>query len=165
MEITLNSKKHGNKTALIDLEDFNIANSITGYWVVNYNPSADVFYVMASERINGKRKTVLLHRLLFNLKNKEEYVDHINHDGLDNRRKNLRVVTNSENQQNSRISKNNTSGFTGVTRKQGEEKWTAKIRVNRKHIYLGQFNSKSEAIKARKNAERKYFKYKTSISK
>lgn len=97
-----------------------------------------------------------LHRLVTNAP-KNMSVDHINHIGYDNRKKNLRIVTQSQNIMNKSISKNNTSGTPGVCYRQREKKWLAYITVNRKNIYLGIFENKEDAIKARKEAEEKYF--------
>ena len=83
-------------------------------------------------------------------------IDHINHMRLDNRFKNLRVVTNTENGRNSRLSKNNTSGISGVRWRKDIKKWSARIMVNKKEISLGSFSSKQEAIEARNKANKKY---------
>lgn len=52
-------------------------------------------------------------------------------------------------------SKNNTSGVSGVTWNKQMEKWTAEITINKKRKYLGTFSRKEDAIKARKDAEKK----------
>ena len=58
---------------------------------------------------------------------------------------------------NTRIRSNNTSGVTGVSKHKQTNKWRAYIEYNQKYIHLGLFNTKEEAIKARKEAELKYF--------
>ena len=58
---------------------------------------------------------------------------------------------------NARLKKNNTSGYPGVYKHTQNGKWIAKIKVNYESIYLGSFTKKSDAIKARKEAEIKYF--------
>lgn len=82
--------------------------------------------------------------------------DHINRNGLDNRKSNLRLVTRSINNFNTDIRSTNTSGVKGVSYKNREHKWEANITVRRKHIHLGVFKTKEEAIAARQAAERKY---------
>lgn len=72
-------------------------------------------------------------------------------------KQNLRIVTNQQNNINKCISKNNTSGCTGVYYIKNENKWTAGIGVNNKYIYLGCFDNFEDAFKARKEAEEKYF--------
>lgn len=57
-----------------------------------------------------------------------------------------------------RVSSRNTSGFNGVSWYPKKNKWRASITFQRKHISLGYFDKKGDAIKARKEAEEKYFK-------
>ena len=75
-------------------------------------------------------------------------IDHINGNRADNRIKNLRLATNSENQQNRKISKNNTTGFIGVTKLKITNKYIAKIRVNKKQIHIGTFDTAESAFEA-----------------
>ena len=84
-------------------------------------------------------------------------IDHINGNRLDNRIQNLRPATNSENSRNSQISKNNTSGITGVTYHAKAKKWVAQIMVNRKNHYIGLFDSKAAAAAARQAAQVQFF--------
>lgn len=77
-----------------------------------------------------------------------EQVDHINGDGLDNRKSNLRICNGSQNRCNKGKPKNNTSGYKGVTWHTPNKKWVAQIAVNGKHSYIGSFKTKEEAAKA-----------------
>jgi hypothetical protein len=83
--------------------------------------------------------------------------DHINRNPLDNRKHNLRPATHAENSRNQSLRTNNTSGVTGVSRSKSISKWIAEIRINKEHFYLGSFANKDDAIRARLNAEVKYF--------
>jgi hypothetical protein len=84
--------------------------------------------------------------------------DHIEPSNtLDNRKSNLRPATNSEQNQNKGMYRNNISGIKGVGWDTLHQKWRAYIGVNRKTIYLGLFEDKNEAIKTRLRAELKYF--------
>lgn len=85
-------------------------------------------------------------------------VDHQDRNKLNNRKSNLRFLTKSENAINSHVRKDNTSGITGVGMNNRKNRWVARIVVNQRNIHLGTFKSKEEAIKARKDAEEKYFK-------
>lgn len=98
-----------------------------------------------------------LHRLIMGLEDAptKVYVDHINRDSLDNRKENLRVATNANNQANSRLPKNNKSRYKGVRKSKG--KWVAYIKVDYKNIRLGTFEDKLDAMLARRAAEEKYF--------
>ena len=83
-------------------------------------------------------------------------IDHINHNGRDNRVANLREVTHQENHKNQSLSKNNTSGMTGVIFRKDTSKWTAQIMIDGKCKSLGSFLNKGDAIKARKQANMDY---------
>jgi len=73
-------------------------------------------------------------------------LDHINRDRVDNQKKNLRIATTAQNQHNAGMWRHNTSGYKGVTGKRG--KWWARIRVGKKIINLGMFDSKEDAARA-----------------
>lgn len=83
-------------------------------------------------------------------------VDHINGDSLDNRKTNLRIVTPAQNNMNRGLMSNNRTGVPGVDRYM-DRYWRARIGVNGKDVYLGYFDNKDDAIKARYEAEEKYF--------
>ena len=98
-----------------------------------------------------------LHRYIMDAKS-GDYVDHINNNFDDYRRTNLRICDNAENNRNRWLQKNNTSGYPGVNWSKREQKWRARIKVDGREKYLGLFDDKNDAIKAKKDAEEKYFK-------
>ncbi|MED3562284.1 HNH endonuclease [Bacillus xiapuensis] len=128
-----------------DLDDYELIKKYT--WHINSEN-----YIQTT--VNTK--TIKLHRLIMNPE-KDEYIDHINHDTLDNRKQNLRKCSNSENTQNRRTPKNNTSGVKGVIWKKKNNCWEARITYNGKRIHLGCFKELEEAKKVREEAEIKYF--------
>ena len=102
----------------------------------------------------------LAHRIIWAMvhgKWPEDQIDHINHDGTDNRIINLRVVEGRENSKNQSMRPDNKSGFTGVIWGKTNSKWYAYISNNGRRIYLGGFDIKSDAIEARIKANTKYF--------
>lgn len=111
----------------------------------------------ACSRTSGNME--LFHRLVMNC-NEDKLVDHIfqvSNGICDNRKNNLRIVTQQQNSMNAKLSKNNTSGYKGVYWKKHCNKWSAAITYNGKQIHLGYFDDIEKAIKARADAELKYF--------
>lgn len=103
-----------------------------------------------------ENKWIHMHRLITN--NQYELVDHINHNQLDNRKSNLRDASRQINTLNRPdVISTNTSGFTGVYFHTSNKKWVANLSTNNKTYYLGSFADKNDAIKARLEAEKKYF--------
>ena len=104
-------------------------------------------YVQVSSRKEGK-KGKLLHRLIMNVEDPKVQVDHINGNGLDNRKSNLRLCCNSQNQMNKGKTKLNTTGFKGVCFHKLTQKYQATVSLNKKQIYLGLFDTAEEAHQA-----------------
>lgn len=104
--------------------------------------------------VNGK--TYTSHYIAWVMIYKEppkHQIDHINGSGLDNRKRNLRDVDQSENNRNRKIPINNKSGVVGVNWRKQSNAWHAQINDNGKRVHLGLFKNKKDAIKARKQAE------------
>ena len=97
------------------------------------------------------KKHIQLHWLIVG-----KHYDHIDRNLLNNRRYNLRKATFQENSRNQSKSTQNTSGVVGVRWYERRNKRRSYIRVD-KQITLGYFNNKDDAIKARLEAEKKYF--------
>lgn len=107
---------------------------------------------------NGDVKKVFLHRWIMNAPESLQ-VDHINRKPLDNRKQNLRLVTDAQNKQNKGEQSNNRSGISGVSYRKGSNKWRGRILVEGKRINLGSFDTKEEAGKAVLEARRKYMPF------
>ena len=106
-----------------------------------------------------KYRQFATHRVIWALHNGEwpnGQMDHINGVRDDNRIENLRIVTNQENQKNTKLSKNNKSGLPGVCWDKAACRWRATAVVNYKAYYLGIYEDFFEAVCARKSAELKY---------
>lgn len=137
------------KFALVDDDDFEYLNQ----WKWNATQSGSTFYARRQEGIIPFKKTIPMHRQIMNTPAGME-VDHINGNGLDNRRENLRNCTHAENKRNNKRYSNNSSGYIGVDRNKG--KWRAYIQVNKKWIHLGYFSDPIDAAHAYDNAAEKY---------
>jgi hypothetical protein len=94
-----------------------------------------------------KGRSVQMHRFILKAPD-GMHVDHINGNGLDNRRSNLRLATSAQNAQNRDRFWNNTTGYKGVSRQKGRRKFRAQIYANRKAIYLGWYDTAQEAARA-----------------
>ena len=134
--------KMSNGATLIDSEDFNRVNGFN--WFVNrQGKRRDIYYVVAPIKINKKWTRIRIHRLILNA-NIGEIIDHINGDGLDNRKCNLRFCTHQQNIMNRRIT-NGTSKYKGVGWHKGANKWQVQICFNYKLKYLGLYTNEIDA--------------------
>lgn len=133
---------------LIDTEDIEKIKNFT--WRVDTNG-----YVICSLYNEKTKKYDLLgriHRIIMNCPD-GYVVDHINGNKLDNRKNNLRICLQSENTKNHVVGGNNTSGYSGITYNKNNNNW--RVRIGDKEI--GSFANFEDAVKARKEAENKYF--------
>lgn len=131
------------KVAMVDDEDFEELNKYK--WCAFKGNST--YYVSRATRVAKKQKVLLMHRVIMKTP-KGMHTDHINGDGLDNQRSNLRIATHSENMRNTRMSKNNTSGYKGVCWDKNAKKWHVQITVDSKLIYLGLYDTVEDGYKA-----------------
>lgn len=134
------------KVALVDDEDY--PELAPHSWCVHGKRSV----AYAARRRSGGG-TLLMHRVILGDKTGFD-IDHINGNGLDNRKANLRWATRSQNSANRGRNKNNKSGITGVYYLPA--RWMASIKVNYVNHFLGHFDTKDEAIAARRGAEKRY---------
>lgn len=137
---------------MVDNEDFEELNKHKWY----AHDGNCTFYAHRHSIINGKDKTILMHRVISKTPT-GLLTDHIDGNGLNNQKKNLRDATHSQNLQNRKKHKNNTSGYRGVSWNKDTKKWAAIVGVNGKYIYLGLFTSKNSANKICKETRKKYY--------
>jgi len=113
-------------------------------------------YALRGYEVKGKTKLVMMHRELIGAPH-GRLVDHVDGNGLNNRRANLRLASNSENTRNSKKRIDNKSGYKGVCWDELQRKWRASIRLNGRQTYLGLYASPQEAHNAyREAATREY---------
>ena len=137
--------------AIIDADDLEIVN--TSNWYASVKPRT--VYAIRAVYNNGTQQILRLHRIIMKAPFGME-VDHINGNGLDNRKINLRVVSKNENAKNKRMNLNNISGFKGVSWSNKRGKWLSQIQHDGTAIYLGCYLSKEEAYEVYCAASEKY---------
>jgi hypothetical protein len=138
------------QVALVDDEDFE---ELTKY---NWHARADgnTMYAARGLRRNGRWTSITMHQTLCP---DLERVDHINGNGLDNRKENLRPATRTQNNMNRALHRNNSTGFKGVIFSKQHLKYRARITVEKRKRHIGLFDSPEEAAKAYDDQARIYF--------
>ena len=110
---------------------------------------ARAFKYYKSENGKYKRKSFRMHRLILDVENdKTILVDHVDRNGLNNTRENLRICDSSQNQANKLSFVNSSSKYKGVSWNKRENRWKVAITIYGKKYNLGSFTDESEAAKA-----------------
>ena len=142
------------KIAFVDDEDYDLLKHYRWFAFKDHR----FWYARAWTRdIDGKRIILFMHRLILGNPCEGLLVDHINHDGLDNRKSNLRACTNAENLRNKLPRRELPKGFYFCDDEKRKKPWRAKIRGDGKSLHLGYFSSKKEATEAYNKAAGSYF--------
>lgn len=138
-------------TAIVDDEDFDRVSCFKWRASIDRRKDGTIRTVYARRDIvtaTGKACTLYLHRIIAGATDSAVQVDHKNRNGLDCTRTNLRVCTCSQNQGNSVMQIDNTSGFKGVSWHKAAKGWVASIRISGRNTNLGIFHSKEAAAQA-----------------
>ena len=136
------------KFAIVDPQDYE---KLIGYpWYA----AKDLYTFYAQRKETGK--TIKMHRQIMNPP-PGLFVDHINHNGLDNRRANLRIATRLENSRNRRSLNPGISKYKGVAQSKSGNRWFASIGCEGRRIHLGSFKSETDAAKAYDKAAKELF--------
>lgn len=112
---------------------------------LNVRKWGKVYAVRAVQLPNGKQRIEYMHRVILDAQPGVQ-VDHIDGDGLNNSRSNLRGATASQNMANRGATKHNKSGYKGVTA--WRNRWRAKVKAAGQIFYLGLFDTKEDAALA-----------------
>lgn len=144
------------KFALVSDEDFDFLNQWKWYAFQPKN-NKTMYAFRTKGHGKGIKKSFAMHFVLMKPA-KGLVTDHINGDGLDNRRENLRICTTAENMRNrTRLNKNNKSGFKGVSWQEDHSAWRATVMFNRKQYFGGFYDTVKEAAKGYNQLAKKLF--------
>ena len=140
------------KYATVDDEDYG--------WLIKYKwyalVEANTCYACTTVGGRKNKKHIRMHRLIMNAPVGMD-VDHINRDGTDNRKDNLRICTRRQNIQNSRKRIGTSSQFKGVHWRPEVKKWQARIYAQDKYRSLGHYINERDAALAYNKAANEYF--------
>lgn len=140
-------------TTLVDDEDFE---SLSKFKWCAANITGNYYSIRRYRGTDGKQYGRFMHREILNCSPAEK-TDHKDGNGLNNQKDNIRICSQQQNTFNKRISRNNKSGFKGVSWLKNTKKWYASIKINRKTRNLGYFKTREEAAKAYDRAAINFF--------
>ena len=127
-------------------------------WQVFKKAKENTVYARGIVKIYSRTKHVFMHRYIMGLISTDKnQIDHINHDGLDNRKVNLRVCSTSQNGMNRQPDKNVSSKYRGVSWVKRDKVWQVSIACNKKQYYLGVFKCEKEAAEAYNNRAKELY--------
>lgn len=131
--------KHG-YIAKVDAEDYERVRQFN--WHAHFDRKGDVVNNIYARRWfrhpeTGKSRGEFLHRFVMQVSDRSIQIDHKEHDGLDCRKHMLRMGSQSDNQHNQRLRRDNKTGYKGVTKHRECNRWVSTIVNNGKTVYLG----------------------------
>ena len=151
-----------NLWTIIDLDDFDKVINFPYTWYARFSPNNQCYYAFATVHVgivDGKQKNkiVALHQFVLDT---DEFVDHIEHDTLDNRKSKLRIIDNKHNLRNRKgRNSNNKSGYRNVCFDKRENAWIVQLQIDGKCKRVGKFpeDQLEEAAKFAKEMREKYY--------
>lgn len=130
--------------ALVDDANFDLLNQFK--WQAKVHKR--IVYAARTIRISkNKRKEIKMHRVVMGVTDGNIHIDHINHNGLDNREENLRTCTHKQNHGNRRKPIGCTSAYKGVSWHNGHKKWVVQIIDSGQRIFISGFDKEIDAAK------------------
>lgn len=134
--------------ALVDDEDFEALNRFK--WCA-LKKKGVTFYAIRIVQKNNKKKAILMHRLILNINDPKIQVDHKDHNGLNNRRNNIRPSTAGQNSCNKSSRKGSSSKYKGVSWHKLSKSWKVQITKDGKGFVGGYFKKEESAALAYNN--------------
>lgn len=135
--------KISGQVAMVDNEDYD--------WISKFSwhlkNSGTVLYARCNVVLDNKHTTMTMHRMVMTAK-KGQIVDHIDRNGLNNQKYNLRFATKAQNKMNCISHKNSSSKYKGVHWNKVSKVWQSRIQFEGKKIFLGAFDNEIEAARA-----------------
>ena len=132
--------------ALVDDDDYEIVKDLSWQLMTSTSRTGrTVSYAMATIRRDGQARRSLMHRMILGLTPKDPDVDHVDHDGLNNQRHNMRLVTHAQNHQNRPSCRGSASRYRGVSYKKDSNGWVVRVTVDGCVHSFGTFDSEADA--------------------
>lgn len=153
--VRLAGKKAAGRVVLVDDKDFDLVNDY-GWFVFDQKRRGRLHGPYAATNVtlpDGRRTMIYMHKLITGW----PQTDHINHDGLDNQRANLRPATQAQNRHNGRPYARGTSQYKGVSWNRERRAWVAQITRSGRVCNLGRFFSETDAARAYDAAAREAY--------
>lgn len=148
--IIIKSEKFGDRICEIDREDLPRVRAFSWSLV----KSRKTIYAMSSTSLI----VIKMHRLILSFPESNHVIDHVDNNGLNNKKSNLRTCSMIENSWNSGIHANNKTGFLGVTFNKKNQCFIAQIGFNKRKVYLGSFGKDPlRAAAAYNEAAKRFF--------
>ncbi len=136
--------------ALVDDDDYDYL--MQWKWHSFFNDHTNTYYAARRQDEDGKRKTIFMHKILLNSIGRQTFVDHKDHDTLNNQRSNLRLATYSQNSANRKSKNGASSKYLGVYWHKYIGKWYCNIKkegiTGGKQMHIGYFDNEEDAAKA-----------------
>jgi hypothetical protein len=152
--IDVSTPKYPNTWALVDDEDYERVTSL-GKWTATPKNGSRLYAVRMDPITNSMQR---LHRFVAGLgRDDARVIDHINKNTLDNRKSNLRVVTQQQNTWNSTSRVGSSSRFLGVSWRASRNHWRVRIKKDGQEIFIGHYTSETEAARAYDRAATHHF--------
>lgn len=131
--------------ALVDDEDFEELNQFKWYALKTKN----TYYACRNfKNIDENKRIMLMHRQILKLKDPKIEADHIDNNGLNNQKINLRECSSAQNKRNTKSHKDSFSKYKGVSWHKKDKRWRVRIIINSKCTHIGNFKDEIEAAKA-----------------